>query len=105
MMILDKKTNLKTLYSLGVTIPELQKIFVLQGFMLSMFGLVLGLILGIIMVILQDHLHLLMINPNLPYPVRLTLQNVVIVILTMSFLSFLASMIAGKRINQKMLDS
>jgi lipoprotein-releasing system permease protein len=105
MMILDKKTNLKTLYSLGVTIPELQKIFVFQGFMLSMFGLVLGLILGIIMVILQDHLHLLMINPNLPYPVRLTLQNVVIVILTMSFLSFLASMIAGKRINQKMLDS
>ena len=104
MMILDKKTNLKTLYSLGVTIPELQKIFVLQGFMLSMFGLLLGLILGIILVILQDQFHLLMINPNLSYPVKLTLQNIIIVILTMSFLSFLASIIAGKRINLKMLE-
>lgn len=104
MMILDKKSNLKTLYNMGVTIPQLQKIFVYQGFLLSIFGLITGLILGIILVILQDHFSLLMINANLAYPVKLTFQNVIIVVFTMSILSFFASKIAGSRINQKMIN-
>lgn len=104
MMILDKKPNLKTLYNMGVTIPELQKIFVYQGFLLSMFGLFVGLIIGIVLVILQDQYSLLMINPSLAYPVKLTLNNVLIVIFTMTTLSYFASKIAGSRINLKMLE-
>lgn len=104
MMILDKKLNLKTLYNLGVTIPQLQKIFVYQGFLLSVFGLIMGLLLGVILVILQDHYSLLMINTNLAYPVKLTFQNIFIVVFTMSILSFFASKIAGSRINKKMLS-
>jgi lipoprotein-releasing system permease protein len=104
MMILDKKLNLKTLYNLGVTIPQLQKIFVYQGFLLSVFGLIMGLILGVILIILQDHYSLLMINANLAYPVKLTIQNIFIVVFTMSILSFFASKIAGSRINKKMLS-
>jgi lipoprotein-releasing system permease protein len=104
MMILDKKHNLKTLYNMGVTIPQLQKIFVYQGFLLSVFGLIMGLILGVILVILQYHYSLLMINTNLAYPVKLTFQNIFIVVFTMSILSFFASKIAGSRINKKMLS-
>jgi lipoprotein-releasing system permease protein len=104
MMILDKKTNLKTLYNMGVTIPELQKIFVYQGFLLSMFGLFIGLVIGIVLVILQDQYSLLMINPSLAYPVKLTLNNVLIVVFTMTTLSYFASKIAGSRINLKMLE-
>ncbi len=104
MMILDKKLNLKTLYNMGVTLPQLQKIFVYQGFLLSVFGLIMGLILGVILIILQDHYSLLMINANLAYPVKLTIQNIFIVVFTMSILSFFASKIAGSRINKKMLS-
>ena len=35
MMIIDKKKNLKTLLSLGATMPEIKNIFVLQGFLLT----------------------------------------------------------------------
>ena len=103
MMILDKKQNLITLYNLGVTIPDLQKIFVYQGFLLGMFGLVFGLIIGIFLVILQDSFSLIMINPSLAYPVELTFQNIIIVIFTMTILSYFAAKIAGSRINAKML--
>ena len=103
MMIIDKKSNLKTLFNLGLGIPQLQRIFVLQGFLLSMFGMFVGLLLGIFLVVLQDQFSLFMINPYLAYPVQLTFMNIVIVVCTMTILSFLASKIAGSRIQEKML--
>ena len=104
MMILDKKSNLKTLYNMGVTTSDLQKIFVYQGFMLSMLGLVMGMFIGLVLVLLQSKYSLVMINPNLAYPVKLTLENVLIVLLTMSILSYLSAKIAGSRINTKLME-
>jgi len=64
MMILDKKDNLKTLYSIGATIKEIKQVFVLQGFMLSLFGLFIGLSVGVILVLLQKKYQLFMIYCN-----------------------------------------
>jgi len=104
MMILDKKSNLKTLINLGTSVTELKKIFVFQGFLLTMFGLVVGLILGILLVFLQDRFHLFMINEMLAYPVAFTLKNVLLVVITMIVLGYLAAWIASSRINEEMLE-
>jgi lipoprotein-releasing system permease protein len=104
MMILDKKSNLKTLLNLGVTIDELKRIFVYQGFLLILFGLIVGLLLGSILIILQDHFHLFMINDLLAYPVVFSFQNMLIVIITMIILGFLAAKIASSRISEKLLN-
>lgn len=105
MMILDKRSNLKTLLNMGASIKDLKRIFILQGFLLSIFGLVVGLFLGIILVYLQDTYHLFMINYQLPYPVKLTLKNVFLVISTMFILGYIAARIASSRIDEKMLFS
>lgn len=104
MLIIDKKNNVKTLQSLGATLPDLRKIFVFQGFMMSMVGMFIGLVLGIILVWLQDQFHFIMITPYLPQPVKLTGQNILIVILTMTILSYLASKIAGSRITENFIQ-
>ena len=62
MMIIDKKDNLKTLYSLGTTVKDIKKIFVLQGFLLTIFGMIIGLLIGIILVFLQQKFSLFMIT-------------------------------------------
>ena len=103
MMILDKKENLKTLFNLGASIKEIKRIFVLQGFLLSVSGLAIGLLLGIVLVFLQLQFKLFMITPNLPYPVKLTLTNIGLVIATILILGFLASKIASSRISKKLL--
>jgi len=54
MMILDKRDNLKTLYNIGASIKEIKRVFILQGFLLSVFGLIIGLSVGIILVLLQQ---------------------------------------------------
>ncbi len=104
MMILDKKDNLKTLLNLGLTINNIKKIFILQGFLLSVFGLIIGLSLGITLVFLQDKFHLFMINDFLAYPVSLRLHNVSLVVITILVLGYFAARIASSRINKSLLE-
>ena len=104
MMILDKKGNLKTLYNLGTEIKDLKKIFLLQGSLLSIIGGIIGLILGIIIVLIQQQFQLIMITPTLAYPVVFSIQNVLIVLVTIVLLGFVASWIASSRVSKKLLE-
>jgi lipoprotein-releasing system permease protein len=104
MMILDKKDNLKTLFSLGATIKEIKKIFVYQGFLLTFFGLILGLLISISLVIIQKHFGLIMITSSLAYPVQFKIINVLIVFFTIILLGYLAAKIASSRISNKILQ-
>jgi lipoprotein-releasing system permease protein len=104
MMILDKRENLKTMYSLGATIKEIKKVFILQGFLLSVFGLIIGLSVGVMLVLLQKKYHLFMITQHLAYPVEFTFFNVLTVIITILVLGFLASKIASSRISRKLVS-
>ena len=104
MMILEKKSNLKTLYNLGAEISDLKKIFLLQGGMLTFFGGILGLVLGIIVVLIQQHFKLIMITESLPYPIIFNFQNVLLVFGTIVTLGLMSSIIASSRISKKLLD-
>lgn len=104
MMIIDKKDNLKTLFNLGSTIKEIKKIFVLQGFLLTIFGMSIGLIIGVILVFLQKHFGFFKITQSLAYPVEFRFLNLIIVIVTISILGFIASKIASSRISKEFVE-
>ena len=104
MMILEKKGNLKTLYNLGTEIKNLKNIFLFQGTLLCFIGSLIGLFLGIAIVLAQDYFQLIMITDTLAYPVKFTVQNVLIVLATVTILGFAASYIAASRVNKKLLE-
>ncbi|WP_343618345.1 FtsX-like permease family protein [Flavobacterium sp.] len=104
MMILEKKGNLKTLFSLGTEVSSLRKIFILQGTLLSVIGGLIGLYYGVILIALQQKYELIMITPTLAYPVVFTTENVLIVMATIISLGFIASLIASSRVSKKLLD-
>lgn len=104
MMILDKKNNLKTLYNLGTNLKDLKKIFVLQGILLTCFGLTIGISIGVTAVLLQKKYHFFMITQNLAYPVAFTWSNLITVIITIIILGVVASKIASNQITQKLLS-
>jgi lipoprotein-releasing system permease protein len=104
MMIIDKKENLKTLFNLGAGVNEIKKVFVLQGFLLTFFGMLIGLTLGILLVFLQKEFGLFMITQNLAYPVEFRISNLCIVILTITILGFIASKIASSRISKEFIE-
>jgi lipoprotein-releasing system permease protein len=104
MMIIEKKTNLKTLYNLGTEIKYLKNIFLFQGNIISVFGGILGLILGILIVLIQQQFELIMINPTLAYPVVFEVKNVIIVLFTIVILGCIASKIASSTVTKKLLE-
>ena len=99
MMIIDKRQNLKTLFNLGSSIEEIKKIFVYQGFLLTLVGMVIGIVLGTLLVLIQQRFELLMITESLAYPVEFKLVNLLVVIVTISVLGYLAAKIASSRIS------
>ena len=103
MMIIDKRENLKTLFHLGSTVKEIRMVFVFQGFLLTVFGLMVGLIISIPFVLLQKKYGFIMITHSLAYPVEFRLINVLLVILTLLILGFLAAKIASARISKKLV--
>ena len=104
MMIIEKKSNLKTLFNLGVTIKEIKRIFVLQGFLLTFFGMLIGLSIGVVLVFLQQAFGWFKIVGEMPYPIEFRFSNLFIVIFTITILGFLASTIAGSRISKEFID-
>lgn len=104
MMIIDKKQNLKTLFNLGTTVGQIKKIFVLQGFLLTLVGMGIGLLVGVILVLVQQRFGLFMITDTLAYPVEFRWFNLLVVMLTISILGFIAAKIASSRISKGFIE-
>ena len=104
MMIIDKRENLKTLFHLGSSVRDIRKIFVFQGFLLTLFGLFVGLTVAIPFVLLQKKYGFIMITQSLAYPVEFRLINVMVVIMTIVILGFLAAKIASARISKRLVE-
>lgn len=98
MIILEKKDHIKTLYDIGFTQKKIKTIFLYQGLILSIGGIILGLTLGIAITLLQQHFEFIKINNDFPYPVAFSFQNGILVVGTILILSVIASYIAASRI-------
>lgn len=103
MMVLDKRKNIKTLYNLGASLPEIRRIFFLQGTLMTVLGGLVGILLGVVAVMAQLKFEFVAITSTLPYPVKMEVLNVVVVFATISVLGIIASKIASSRVREKLL--
>ena len=85
-------------------LKQIKTIFVLQGFLLTVVGLVIGLSIGVLLVFLQNKFHFFMITESIPYPVEFRVKNLLIVALTISVLGYIAAKIASSRITQDFIE-
>ena len=104
MMILDKRGNLKTLFSLGVPVKKLRRIYLLQGILVTTIGGLLGILLASLLVWSQLQFQWIRLTPSLAYPVEFQFANVLIVFATIFVLGSIASKIASARINKALLE-
>lgn len=105
MMILDKKKSLNTLFNLGTETKSIKSIFFWQGSLMTIVSGVIGVTIGLLFVSLQQSFELIMLTPELPYPVRLNFTNVILVLVTIFALGIIASKIASQRITRGLIQS
>ena len=104
MMILDRKKSLNTLFSLGAEPTTIKRIFFLQGTLMTVLSGFVGIALGLLIIFSQLQFEWIMLTPNFPYPVKLELMNVGIVIVTIFGLGIIASKLASQRITTKLIQ-
>lgn len=107
MLVLDKKKDIAILTSLGAGKPLIQGIFFFEGMMISIVGCVGGIIVGFIFCLLQEQYGLVKMGGNLmvidAYPVDLVFTDFILVFLTVTGISVIASGISA-RLSVKGLD-
>ena len=104
MLILDKRENIKTLYSLGAELKSLRNIFFYQGIFITTLGAAFGVALGTAIILIQKHYGVVMITNSMAYPVNFNVANILIVLATIFTLGILASRIAAGTVSKKLLE-
>lgn len=98
MLILEKKTDLAVLRTLGAETSLLRRIFIYEGILISFIGGACGLLFGTIICLIQQHFHLITLgnggNYIIPYyPVQLEITDFALVGGILLLISLLTSFI------------
>jgi lipoprotein-releasing system permease protein len=92
MLFVEKRENIKTLQSMGLTEKNIFIIFFLEGLLISGAGILLGLLVGYTVCLVQQEFGLLQIpGAGMPFPVKLALKDFFLVLISVSTLSVLFS--------------
>ena len=96
MLIIEKRHDIETLKSLGATERLIKKIFILEGWMISLSGMVVGLVVGISFSLLQQWLGFIKMPGHFvvqAYPVILSWGDVALTALGVATIGYLIALI------------
>ncbi len=101
MMVMDKQGDISILAAMGARPGTIQKVFMLQGLLIGVFGTILGGLLGVGASWLLDHYRLIRLQPeiySIPYvPFHVEASDVLLVSATAVLISYLATLYPSRR--------
>ncbi len=109
MLIFDKKEGIKILKSIGADKKTITRVFLVEGWLISLIGVLFGLTLGVILVLIQQHFGVIKFAgaSNFvvdAYPVTLQLSDIFYSLLTVTTIGFFAALYPVKIIVGKYFD-
>lgn len=103
MMILDKKSQLNTLLTIGADPRGVHQIFFSLGLLICGFGGVIGLLLGSALVLTQFYFPFIYVpGTSLAYPVLFDFKNILIVLGTLMTLGTISTAWATRGLSEKL---
>lgn len=102
MLIIEKRDNLRTLQYLGATSTTVSRIFVWEGWLISMLGGAIGMVLGVGLSLLQQYGHIIKLGGDPgrlsidAYPVRVLPADLLTVALLVAVVGLAVGAIAGR---------
>lgn len=101
MLIVEKRKDIHTLEAIGATRKQISRIFLFEGWMISIGGAILGILSGIGVCWAQTHFKLLRLEGNFiadAYPVKVIASDLVAIFLLVALIGFAASYIPARRL-------
>ena len=113
MLIIDKRADVVTLRNLGANDETITHIFLFEGCLISFFGAIVGVVLGVALCLVQQEFGLISLGTGDSagafvvdaYPVSVHLSDVMLVLGTVLFISFLAVQYPVRYLSRRLLDN
>ena len=96
MLIIEKRSDIETLRSLGATRKLIRNIFVLEGWMISLAGLAAGLVTGVGFALLQQHFGFIKMPGHFvvqAYPIILSWSDILLTAAGVSIIGYLIALL------------
>ena len=101
MLVLDKRNDIVTLRAMGGTNGLIRTIFLMEGFLLALIGVLLGSVLAIALCVLQQEFGLVKLGQGnsfiKAYPVQMMPRDFVLVVSTVLIIGLLAAWLPAAR--------
>lgn len=110
MLILDKKSDIIILRSMGATSGLIKKIFLFEGWLITFIGMISGIILGLAVCMIQIKFGIIKFPGNAEsfiiqsYPVQIGFRDLVVIFFVVSVIGLLAPIYPVKFISKKALN-
>ena len=101
MLVIEKQADMWTLRSLGAQEGMLRRIFLLEGWMVSLLGMFIGLVIGIVLVLLQSRYGFVSMPGNFvvtAYPVVLKASDILWTIAGVALIGYLMAIIPSRKL-------
>ena len=108
MLIIDKRTDIETLRSLGAEDKVIRKIFVLEGWLISLTGLAAGLVVGVTFSLLQQQFGFIKMPGHFivqAYPVILSWSDIVLTAVSVAVVGYLIALLPAMRVRGRIREA
>lgn len=108
MLIIEKTDNIATLYALGASRGMISRIFIMEGWLISLLGGIAGIIMGVILCLAQQWGGFIKLGGDHAamsidvYPVRLAFPDLLAVILLVALTGWLTSSLTALIMRQRL---
>jgi lipoprotein-releasing system permease protein len=94
MLVIEKKKDIATLHKMGADTSLIRKIFLMEGVLITLVGLVLGLVLGIVVCWLQTNFSILEFSEGYvvsAYPIQIRILDILLISAVVMLIGFVAT--------------
>lgn len=109
MLMIDKKDDIETFKNLGASLSTIRKIFLIEGWLITIVGAIIGLVLGLTICWVQIQFKLVRFGTSGSflidaYPIKLIWTDFVMVFVTVVSIGYLVAWYPVKYISKKFVD-
>ena len=100
MLIIEKKDDIGTLHAMGASDALVRRIFVMEGWLISLAGMAVGLVAGLALALLQQKFGFVRMPGNYlvdAYPVVLKLQDILLTLLSVATLGLVVALLSSRK--------
>ena len=104
MLIIEKKSDIETLRSLGAQDSLIRRIFVLEGWLISLIGMGAGLVTGIAFALMQQHFGFIKMPGHFTvqaYPIIISFSDILLTIAGVAVIGYIIALLPTASLSRK----